>query len=354
MRFLLNKEDKNKLIALFDQFDTNFDYDYYVYKIIFDGDDLEVEKAQALAVGKTPLEKKNFYFDLLEKKHPADNDFIKKNLRWETQILSAKDYEANPYIKALKGISFNEGKYRLDYGTIKAYTICSYGEEYPYGANYAMNMALAMFDDDITYPAIYENGLELITLSPYEIRTLETPIALAKGNVLILGLGIGYYAYMVSLKEEVKEVNIVELDKKLIDVFNKHLLPLFPHPEKIHVHRLDPYAFSDAIEDKEYDFIFANLWQGPTHGASSYLMLKHHFDNFKYTRCVYRLENTILNYLRNKVIDIMKQEYYQIHDDRDAFDSYIASMLEDYGIRDSNDIDSLLNVSGLNKLFSDY
>lgn len=354
MKFLLNKEEENKLVALFNQYDTNLDYDYYAFKIIFDGDDMEEEKAQTLAMAKTPLEKKNLYFDLLEKKYPANNDFIKKNIRYETQILSAKDFMANPYVKALQNVSFKEGDYRLEHNVIKAYTLCSYGEEYPYGANYAMNMAMAMFDGDISYPAIYDNGLESIPLSPYEIRTLEVPIALAKGNVLLLGLGIGYYAYMASLKDEVKKINIVELDGKLIDVFNKYLLPLFPHPEKIHIHHLNPYLFFDTIKDKKFDFIFANLWQGPSYGVSSYFKIKHHFDSFKYTRCVYRLENSILNYLRDKVIDAMKQEYYQTYDDRDDIDSYIVSSLENYEIHDSNDIDSLLNVSGLYKLFLDY
>ena len=355
MKFLLSKEEEKKLIALFEQYDNNYEYNHYVGRATYDDQyTLLGKRAKKLEKYKTALEKKDAAFDILEKVYPIKNDFVKKTIRWETKVLETKHLEANPYYKALKSISFNEGEYRLEYPEIKAYALCYYGEEYAYGANYAINMSLAMIDHDFSYPSIYKKGLEWMSLSPYEMRTYEVPIALAKGHVLVLGLGIGYFAYMASLKEEVTDIHIVEGDPKLVEVFRKHLLPLFPHPEKIHIDRLVPFTFYDTVEDKDYDYIFCNMWFGVTYGAADYLTVKHHFDTFKYTQCVYYLENTMITYLRTLVVGIMKQEYYHEPDQRTVLEIHIACKLEDYEIKDSNDIDSLLNLKGLNGIFSDY
>ena len=53
-----------------------------------------------------------------------------------------------------------------------------------------------------------------MSLNPYEIRTMENAIITARGKVLTLGLGLGYYAYMVHLKEEVKESEARQLAKE--------------------------------------------------------------------------------------------------------------------------------------------
>lgn len=354
MKFLLNKEEEKKLIALFEQYDNNDAYYDYLYDINYEDDAFRKKKERALKKGQTPLEKKNLLFDFLEKAHPIKNEFVKKTIRWETQVLTAKHFEANPYFKALKSISFNDNGYRLETPVVHAYYVFSYGDEYNYGANYAINMSLAVLDEDLTYPAIYKDGLENLWLTPNEIREMEVPIALAKGDVLTLGLDIGYYAYMVSLKEEVKNVYIVEADQKLVDIFIKYILPLFPYPEKIHIIRAHPYMFYDTIEDNDYDCIFANFFNGVTYGAATYIEVKRYFSKFKYTQCSYMIENSIITHLRWLVIGVMKDEYYHTFDNRNHIEDYIASSLEDYEIKSSDDIDSLLNLQGLSELFLNF
>ena len=58
-------------------------------------------------------------------------------------------------------------------------------------------------------------------ITPNEIETMKKSISEATGNVLTYGLGLGYYAYMVSMKENVESVTIVEKDKEIIDLFKK-------------------------------------------------------------------------------------------------------------------------------------
>ena len=347
MKFSLNKNDEQKLLALFKQHEANIDYFIYLYNVIVDNQKFLKETNS----DKTDFENKNLAFDQLDKEYPTKNNFILKNIRWDTKLLNAKDFLANPYLKAINDLTFKEAGWVLTRQNRKAYSLCPYDEEYAYGANYAIKMALAMFKSDFIYPSICLYDTEWMSLNQHEIRTMEVPIALARGKVLTLGLGLGYYAYMVSLKEEVEEVHIVEMDLELIKLFNKYLLPLFPHPEKIHIHKADAFYFIESIKDKDYDFIFSDLWHDVSDGAPSYLKLKKHFYNFKYTQCSYWIENSIISYLRMSVIDVMKYEYNHSKAVLDEFKESIKDKLENYVIRDTNDIDSLLNLNGLNKVF---
>ena len=348
MHFSLSESDNKKLLSLFKQDEDNIDYFLYLYDVIVGNTQYISNK---VIEAETDFDKKNLAFDMLEKEHPIKNDFIKKNIRWDTKLLNEKDYESNPYLVALKNLIFKEKGWTLTRQIRKAYTLCPYEEEYAYGANYAMKMALAMFKQDYIYPSICLYDTEWMSLNQHEIRTMEIPIQLARGKVLTLGLGLGYYAYMVSLKEEVKEVHIVEMDLELIQLFNKYLLPLFPHPEKIHIHKADAFYFIKDIKDKDYDFIFSDLWHDASDGTDAYLKLKKHFINFKYTQCSYWIENSIISHLRMILINVMKHEYYQLTEPLDEFSEGIKDKLTNYTIKTTNDIDSLLNLKGLNHIF---
>ena len=350
MHFSLSESDNKKLLSLFKQDEDNIDYFIYLSSVILGNKQFISNK---VIEAETDFDKKNLAFDMLEKEHPIKNDFIKKNIRWDTKLLNEKDYEFNPYLLALKNLTFKEKGWTLTRQIRKAYTLCPYEEEYAYGSNYAMKMALAMFKQDYIYPSICLYDTEWMSLNQHEIRTMEIPIQLARGKVLTLGLGLGYYAYMASLKEEVKEVHIVEMDLELIQLFNKYLLPLFPYPEKIHIHKADAFYFIKDIEDKDYDFIFSDLWHNVSDGVPSYLKLKKQFNNFKYTQCSYWIENSILNYLRMLVIGVMKNEYTDDKAELDELQEFIKDRLKDYEIKDSNDLDSLLNIKGLNYIFFD-
>ena len=351
MKFSLVDKEEKKLLALFAQHEKNVDYFIYVSRVLTDNPQLLDEKAQLESKDKNDFEKKNLAFNQLEKLYKYDNDFIKDNIRWDTVLLKAEDYQANPYFEALKNLTFKEAGWTLSRVNRKAYSLCPYQEEYAYGANYSIKMSLMMFKSDYIYPSISLYDTEWMSLNQHEIRTMEVPIQLARGKVLTLGLGLGYYAYMVSLKEEVKEVHIVEMDLELIKLFNKYLLPLFPHPEKIHIHKADAFYFIKDIKDKDYDFIFSDLWHNVSDGVSAYLKLKQHFYNFEYTHCSYWIENSILTYLRMLVIGVMKDEYYSNNAEYDELQMSIKERLKDYQIKDSNDIDSLLNLKGLNSIF---
>ena len=346
MQFDFSESEKNKLVALFDQHEKNVDYLLYLRPLVWQNGcvnpiDFNLDD---------PYKKRDFLFDNLEKKYPAPNDFVKNNIRWETKLLKEKDFDTNPYLKKLKNVSFDKDGWSLKSKKLEAYTLFPYEEEYHYGSNCLLKMSLAFFDKDYIYPSISLYNNEWMSLNPYEIRTMEVPISLARGKVLTLGLGLGYYAYMVHLKENVKEVHIVEMDKELIKVFEEYLLPLFEHPEKIHIHKADAFSFIDNVNDKDYDFIFSDLWHDVSDGLPMYLKLKTKLDTFICTQRAYWIESALITYLRTLVIGMMKDEYYNYQNDYDELQLAIKNKLAKQRISNTYDLDSLLSIKGLSLL----
>ena len=346
MVFDLNDIERNKLISLFNQHEKNLDYLLYLQAIIWQKPVIVPENNAE----EDQYKKRDFLFEHLEKEHPFPNDFVRKNIKWDSQLLRIQDYLSNPYLKALSNLSLNKDDWSLTNRKLDAYSLFPYQEEYHYASNYNLKMSLAYFDQDYFYPSISLYDNEWMSLNPYEIRTMETSILCAKGKVLTLGLGLGYFAYMVHLKEEVKEVHIVEMDRGLIDIFNEYLLPLFPHPEKIHIHKADAFCFIKSIKDKDYDYIFSDLWHDVSDGLPMYIKLKEYFNSFTYAHCSYWIEGAIVTYLRTLVIGVMKDEYYHRDNSYNDLQLVIKNKLKEHVIKDSSDIDSLLSIKGLDNL----
>ena len=344
MKYSLNEKEEKALVALLDQHEKNIDYLLYLRDIVW-----EKEIKANTEETQNEFEKRTSLFNNLEKEKPFPNSFVEKNILWDTQLLNADDFKINPYVKALNSLSFSENDWSLGYKTLKAYTLFPYQEEYHYAPNYLLKMGLAYFDKDYIYPSLSLFDREWMSLNPYEIRTMEIPIQLARGKVLTLGLGLGYFAFMAHLKENVKEIHIVEMDVELIKAFEKYLLPLFPHREKIHIHKADAFNFITNVKDKDYDFIFSDLWHDVSDGLPMYLKLKKHFNDFKYTTCTYWIEGSLITYLRLLIIGVIKDEYYSNKTKYDEIQLLIKSQLNDYMISNTYDIDSLLNIGYLTK-----
>ena len=343
MRFELNETENKKLLALFEQHEKNIDYLIYVRDLIWQAPHLN----SGLFVNKNSFETKQEFIKQVLESNKTDSSFINKNLLWDTQEVMLDTFVNNPYYQALKNINFEQDGWKLSHKTMKAFTLFPYDEQYHYGSNSILKMSFGYFTNDYDYPTISLYGQEWMSLNPHEIRTMEMPIQVAKGKVLTLGLGLGYFAYMVHLKEEVKEVYIVEMDLELIKLFQKHLLPLFPYKEKIHIIKADALAFINLVNDRDYDFIFSDLWHDVSDGLPMYIKLLERFDKFTYTKRHYWIENSLIAYLRLLIISVIKDEYYKNESDYDEIQLTIKKNLENYTLHNSYELDALLNIQGV-------
>ena len=130
---------------------------------------------------------------------------------------------------------------------------------------------VGFFTGDFSYPSLRDGGREWMSLHPNEIETILPKAREARGRVLCLGLGMGYYLYHASLNPDVESVTAVERDPEIISWFTRSLLPLFPK-DNIRLVRDDAFRFLPAREG--FDTVFANLWHDVSDGLPLWRRLK--------------------------------------------------------------------------------
>jgi len=157
---------------------------------------------------------------------------------------------------------------------------------------------IGFFEKEFFYPAVLQDGREWMTVTPHEIRTTMPAVKASEGNVLTYGLGLGYFPYMASLKENVKSVTIVEKDERVISLFEKYLLPQYPYKEKIKVICDDAFKFAKEETSKVfYDFIFADTWHDPSDGIEMYEKFKACEKYSPLSKYMYWIEYTLKYYM---------------------------------------------------------
>lgn len=92
-----------------------------------------------------------------------------------------------------------------------------------------------IFDSDVPIPAIYQcrpgepgvwSETPWMSLTPAELMTLREGTRLAKGRVVIAGLGLGHQLIEASRRLQVKEIVLVELSQELVDFYLPRVRPL--------------------------------------------------------------------------------------------------------------------------------
>ena len=145
-----------------------------------------------------------------------------------------------------------------------------------------------------------------MSISPNEVFTMDQPIKKAKGKVLTLGCGMGYFAYMVSLKEDVESITIVELEQSVINLFEIYLLPQFENKDKITIIKGDAIEFLHNMEDGTFDYCFADIWIG-IEDIVPYFAVKEIGRHFQKTKIEYWIEDSFAILLASNVwIEIMR------------------------------------------------
>ena len=144
-----------------------------------------------------------------------------------------------------------------------------------------------------------EDGNEWMTLTPVDLDTCDEAIERARGNVVTFGLGLGYYAYMVSEKADVESITVIEKSEDVIRLFKSRILPQFSHPEKVRVICADAFEYAEKDMPKEnYNFAFVDTWRDASDGAPMYERMKPLEDLNPKTEFSYWIENFLVSRLR--------------------------------------------------------
>ena len=238
-------------------------------------------------------------YDFYRLEHNDENDdvmgrYIANNLK----KLEEKEYLDNPYVQNIKA-NAKLGKYQLRNIEYEPYQLFAYDDIYLDG--YKEYSRIGYFTSKFPYLALTEGNNVWMSLNPNEIETMKPYIKKGKGNVLVLGLGMGYVPYMMSLKDEVKSITIIEKDKEIIELFKKVLLPQFVNKNKIKI--IEDDAISYLNKNNKYDYIFADLWHDPEDGLSLFVQLKRINNNID---CW--LEVSLYQMLRRCMITLLEEQ----------------------------------------------
>lgn len=272
-------------------------------------------------------------------------------------LYKGEELKKNPYYIALSSLGkFQDGDLTFEFQHYEPFAPFVLDEK-RVDDLYNEVTPLGYVSSKLEYPAIRKGKTNWMEVIPHEINTMRDFIAQAQGNILLYGLGLGYVAYMCSLKKEVTSITIVEDDKKVIDVFKAHFLPLFRFGSKIKIVQGDAIAYASSHRNGGYDSLFADLWHNADDGLELYQKLlkaegasSHSF---------YWIEKAILVYFRRFLILLLEEECVEKMDDSDYLnpetesDALLAKLhfaLKEREIHSEKEILSLLSEASLKKI----
>ena len=152
---------------------------------------------------------------------------------------------------------------------------------------------IAFCTQPVRFPAIYEGNMPWMSVCPSEISSMEDAVGKAHGDVLVLGLGLGYYPFRILPLDRVRSVTVVERQEEILQLFDSHLLPQFPARGKLRIVRDDAYRFLGNVRRGAYTFCFADIWEGPIDGAEAYRKLQPFVRALPETEFSYWIEDAI-------------------------------------------------------------
>lgn len=221
-------------------------------------------------------------------------DYIIPSVR----VMDADRYKSNPYYRNVKIPEVKKGRWELKREKYPAYRGVI-ADDMMLLDNFREIAPLGFFTEDFEFPAVLEDGNEWMTLTPVDLDTSDYAIERAHGKVVTFGLGLGYYAYMVSEKESVESITVVEKSTDVIALFNEYILPQFSHPEKVHIVNADAFEYAERIMPEEkFDVAFVDTWRDASDGAPMYERMKPLEALSPSTEFIYWIENFLVSRLR--------------------------------------------------------
>lgn len=214
-----------------------------------------------------------------------------------------------------------------------------------------------------------KDGDAWMSITFNEMFTMQPAVDEARGRVLALGCGLGYYAYMAALKPDVESVTIVECNDGIIEFFNQKILPQFGDAKaKIRVVQANAFDFMPAVQDGEYDYCFADIWNGLQEEKPYYALRKLCGNNYRGMKMAYWLENSFLGQVATGVKAVLMEAFAEAEQEKEwlqlaisakqlrdsgqyEFFAVADSLMQDVVIRTMEDIDFYWEFANIKKLY---
>ena len=280
-------------------------------------------------------------------------------LEAEFRLFGESDLGMDPYFSAVNPPGFTKGAYTLSYETFHPYQLAVYDES-AVMKNRPVNIPrICAVDYAYTYPIISKNDKVICALTPNVLFVGQKLIKDVSGDVLLLGSELGYLAYSLSLKDNVKSITVVEGDKNILSIFEEKLLPLMG-TEKIKTAECNPIEFLSKTKDGEFDCVVASCFMSLAE-TNIYTRVKKEEQRFKNTKFFIRDETAFLMHLMSFTIRRLEEAYYLalgydpsqiplLAEDDEKKAKYIDKLTKNIVITSSEDIDNLTKLENLKTL----
>ena len=260
----------------------------------------------------------------------------------------------NPYYQKVKIIAVNKGPYALKYESYEPYQGFSY-DEIVVDDNYKEISKVGYFSQKIDYLVLQYKNDVWMSITPNEILTMAPSIKEAKGDVLIYGLGLGYFPFMILNKKEVTSLTIIEKEKEVISLFKENILPFFNKDKPLTIIEADALSYK---VNKHYDFVFVDLWHDPLDGLPLYIHFKKKEKEFKGVNVHYWLEPSILALYRRYLLTIIEEsllgykdkDYTKIANDDDKIINHLYFQTKNLVFHTYEEIHDFLSDENIKEL----
>ena len=311
MKFNLDKKTKETLNKLLDDNELNLSVSDILSSLIGNRDITSKNEMEILKKNSTYSDKDLFLSRIIDyldfDMSIEDNEEIfNNNISNIIYKVDMDKYLTNPFYLKFKDLSIKENDYELVMDKYKAYELFAYQDMDYFSNSFIEKNSIGYFQNDFKFLALNYRKRTWMSITPNEIETMEKAINEVKGSVTVFGLGLGYFAFMASNKPEVKEVIIIEKDKNIINLFNKHIFNKFDHPEKVKIIETDALKYINS--PLKTDYAFVDLWHDPFDGLD--LFLKFCKSQRKSSNCRYYdwLESSFYMLLRRLMFTLINEQ----------------------------------------------
>lgn len=267
--------------------------------------------------------------------------------------LDINKYLNDEYYRSIKADNITIGSYILTKDFYKPYEVFLYDDldvdEEDY---YLIHNHLGYFAKEYHYLSLKKDNVTWMSVIPHEINTMQKLLTDAD-EVYVCGLGIGYYPFYL---KKSKKITIIDSDKTVIDIFNKHLLPHFPNKDSINIVNQDAFAYLKSVPKEAY--IFVDLWHDYRDGLSLYYRAKKELKDYQHV--FYWLEENLIASFRHLFIDLIEEELYHPHeydysnakDDNEILINKLHQYFINKKITSYQEIKELLTTDNLKKIIA--
>lgn len=209
------------------------------------------------------------------------------SLKYDTKILTE-----NPYFRDIKLNYVDSNTVNYDNITIKKRTLMSMNFHEPMGKYLFHHHPIGYFETDVHMPVLMQGSKVWMSPAISEMESMKEGINKGHGKCLAMGLGIGFLPYSWLLKDEVKEVTVVEFNKDVIDLFENYIRPQFKTDKKLEIIHGDAIEYYNEEFLNKFDYVYVDFWESTDDGLKSLTKLME--KNINLLHVDYWIENSIL------------------------------------------------------------